>query len=99
MPVFNKLVPETTTKYKILWFVVDMHHRERYFFICDLNQIVTITDVTSRRRAAMTRQFAVFFEPPDFPTLTCELQDLTQATFSRLRHDFSPIICQLRGFQ
>jgi len=28
-------------KYKILWFGVDMHHRERYFFICGCKQIVT----------------------------------------------------------
>jgi hypothetical protein len=34
MAVFDRPVLETTTKYKILWFVVDMHHRERYFFIC-----------------------------------------------------------------
>jgi hypothetical protein len=34
MPVFSKKVQGMAAKYKILWFVVDMHHRERYFFIC-----------------------------------------------------------------
>jgi len=34
MPVFSKKVPGMLLKYKILWFVVDMYHRERYFFIC-----------------------------------------------------------------
>jgi len=29
------------TKYNILWFLVDMHHRERYFFICGCKRIVT----------------------------------------------------------
>jgi hypothetical protein len=27
-------MPVMSTKYKILWFVVDMYHREGYFFIC-----------------------------------------------------------------
>jgi hypothetical protein len=36
MAVFNKQVRGIQAKYKILWFVVDMHHRERYFFICSL---------------------------------------------------------------
>ena len=34
-------MPQMTLKYKILWFVVDLYHRERYFFICGCNQIVT----------------------------------------------------------
>jgi len=34
MPVFRNKVQGMTGKYKILWFVVDMYHRERYFFIC-----------------------------------------------------------------
>ena len=28
-------------KYKILWFCVDTHHRQRYFFICGCKQTVT----------------------------------------------------------
>jgi len=43
---------ETQTKYKILWFVVDMHHRERYFFICGCKLIVTKSGVKSRREVA-----------------------------------------------
>jgi hypothetical protein len=38
-------------KYKILWFVVDMYHRERYFFICGCEQTVTRTGVKTRRQA------------------------------------------------
>jgi len=32
--LFRKLIPQTQTKYKMLWFFVDKHNRERYFFIC-----------------------------------------------------------------
>jgi hypothetical protein len=33
-------MPLMATKYKILWFVVDMYHRQRYFFICGCKRIV-----------------------------------------------------------
>jgi hypothetical protein len=33
-------MPGMPTKYKILWFVVDMHHRQRYFFICGCKRTV-----------------------------------------------------------
>ncbi len=33
------------TKYKMLWFVVDLYHRQRYFFICGCNWIVTNPDI------------------------------------------------------
>ena len=39
-PVFRKHMPGMRTKYNMLWFVVDMHHRQRYFFICGFKQIV-----------------------------------------------------------
>jgi hypothetical protein len=42
MPVFRKEMPGMATKYKILWFVVDMYHRQRYFFICGCNRTVRI---------------------------------------------------------
>jgi hypothetical protein len=42
-------MPGMTTKYNILWFVVDMYHRERYFFICGLKRIVMNSGVTTRR--------------------------------------------------
>jgi hypothetical protein len=38
---FGELVPGTRTKYKILWFVVDLYHRQRYFFICGCKPTVT----------------------------------------------------------
>jgi hypothetical protein len=34
MAVFRDRIREMLEKYKILWFVVDLYHRERYFFIC-----------------------------------------------------------------
>jgi len=33
-------------KYKILWFCVDTHHRQRYFFNCGCKQTVTNSGVT-----------------------------------------------------
>jgi hypothetical protein len=57
------------TKYKILWFVVDLYHRERYFFICGLKRIVTNAGAKSRREAAERREAAVLSNPrfPFFP--------------------------------
>lgn len=49
-PVFRKRMRGMPSKYKILWFVVDIHHRERYFFICGCNQTVTRHGVTTRRK-------------------------------------------------
>jgi hypothetical protein len=34
MPLMPAMYMKMTSEYNILWFVVDMHHRERYFFIC-----------------------------------------------------------------
>jgi hypothetical protein len=50
--MFSNGMQGTQRKYKILWFVVDMHHRQRYFFICDCKQIVTMPGVKSRRKVA-----------------------------------------------
>jgi hypothetical protein len=41
MAVFSEQVREIPTKYKMLWFVVDTYHGQRYFFICGLKRIVT----------------------------------------------------------
>jgi hypothetical protein len=51
-PVFGNRVPGMQRKYNLLWFVVDMHHRQRYFFICDCKQIVTKAGVKNRRKVA-----------------------------------------------
>jgi hypothetical protein len=40
MALFRKQVRETPTKYKMLWFVVDTYHGQRYFFICGSKQTV-----------------------------------------------------------
>lgn len=37
-----------SAEYNILWFVVDMHHRERYFFICGPKQFAAKSGLTSR---------------------------------------------------
>jgi len=56
------------TKYKILWFLVDTYHRERYFFICGCKQIVKNSGRKTRREAAQRREVAVNFKSP-FPVL------------------------------
>jgi hypothetical protein len=40
MAVFGERVPETTTKYNMLWFPIDTHHGQRYFFICGCKRTV-----------------------------------------------------------
>jgi hypothetical protein len=41
--VFRNRMPHMPLKYNLLWFVVDLPHRERYFFICGCKLIVTKT--------------------------------------------------------
>jgi hypothetical protein len=40
MAGFRGLMPEMTIKYKMLWFLVDKHHGQRYFFICGCKRTV-----------------------------------------------------------
>jgi hypothetical protein len=40
MAVFREQMREIPTKYKMLWFVLDTYHGQRYFFICGCNRIV-----------------------------------------------------------
>ena len=58
-------MPQMTTKYKILWFVVDMHHRQRYFFICGCKRIVTFPGFRDRRGPLSKIGFARPFHIPD----------------------------------
>jgi hypothetical protein len=60
------------TKHKILWFFVDRHHRERYFFICGCKQIVTKPGAKSRREVAERRELAVI-PNPRFPFFVRDL--------------------------
>jgi hypothetical protein len=60
MRVFANQMQGMQRKYNILWFVVDIYHRERYFFICGCKWIVTISGVMSLRRSAQRRELAVF---------------------------------------
>jgi hypothetical protein len=52
-----------STKYKILWFVVDMYHRERYFFICGCKQTLMKAGVKRRRHAVQEEKSSRFFTP------------------------------------
>jgi len=71
-----------------LWFLVDTHHRERYFFICSLLTECYGAGLVSRlarqRRTDKTRYFTV----ADFPVFAENFQDLTQAALRRLRQSF-----------
>jgi hypothetical protein len=62
--MFSNGMQGTQRKYKILWFVVDMHHRQRYFFICDCKQIVTKPGVNCRREVAEKKKAAVISISP-----------------------------------
>ena len=52
MPRMCAMYTKITWEYNILWFVVDMHHRERYFFICGPEQIVVKSGLRSRFRGS-----------------------------------------------
>ena len=43
MAVFSNRMPDLPSKYKMLWFAVDRHHRQRYFCICGCKQTVTLS--------------------------------------------------------
>jgi hypothetical protein len=40
MAVFRELMLEMHSKYKMLWFFVDMYQGQRYFFICGCHKPV-----------------------------------------------------------
>jgi hypothetical protein len=42
----------------MLWFVVDLYHRQRYFFICGCKRIVTKRGVKNRRQSFERRESA-----------------------------------------
>jgi hypothetical protein len=51
------------TKHKILWFFLDKHNRERYFFICGSKRFGSNSCVIVPLEAAERREFAVLFNP------------------------------------
>ena len=53
-------------KYKILWFLVDIYYRERYFFICDCNQAVKKPRANNLCQAAENKTARCLIEPPVF---------------------------------
>jgi hypothetical protein len=87
---------EMHIKYKILWFCVDTHHRERYFFICGCKQTVNKSGVTcrragveySRRRSNPSNLFPVFAKTSVRP-LSGFIKPVVVS--------FSPILPNLRG--
>jgi hypothetical protein len=48
MPRTSAMYTKMSAEYNILWFVVDMYHRERYFFICGPKQNVVKSGLRSR---------------------------------------------------
>jgi len=68
MAVFRKRMRGMQRKYKILWFVVDLYHRQRYFFICGCKRIVTKPGVANRRQSFERRENASVSLSP-FPVL------------------------------
>ena len=94
MAVFSNWVREMSAKYKILWFVVDMHHRERYFFICSLLTDCYGAGSMSWRSGSAEQTKLGFQRSLILPFLHHSFEDLTQAALRRLRqifHYFSPI--------
>jgi len=58
-------MPNLASKYKMLWFAVDRHHRQRYFCNCDCKQTVTLSPVADRK----AEKPAVLKKPPFFRSL------------------------------
>jgi hypothetical protein len=58
-PLFRKEMRGMQRKYKILWFAVDIYHRQRYFSICGFKQTVTCFNVRASRKAPERREVAV----------------------------------------
>jgi hypothetical protein len=63
LPLFGDEMSGMQTKYNILWFIVDLYHRQRYFFICGCKQIVTCSGVKTRRLAAGRTVLALISSP------------------------------------
>jgi hypothetical protein len=55
-------------KYKILWFELDLHHRQRYFSICGCNRTLKMFGVnyaaTARQQERIRGRFASTHSPP-----------------------------------
>jgi hypothetical protein len=83
---------QMTTKYKILWFVVDMHHRQRYFFICGCKRIVTLPALKDRRsRSARSGFCGSFTFPTPVRIKRFTLPSRTQAAMRRSARAVLPV--------
>jgi hypothetical protein len=56
-------MPGMVTKHKILWFFLDKHNRERYFFICGSKRFGSNSCVIDPQEAGERREFAVLSDP------------------------------------
>jgi hypothetical protein len=72
MAVFREQVRETPTKYKMLWFVVDTYHGQRYFFICGCKLTVTKTP----RKWGVGEPRSCSSSPPYFSSLCVRFHGL-----------------------
>jgi hypothetical protein len=57
MAAFGDLVRGIPAKYNILWFVLDIHHGQRYFFICGCHWTVTKYRPEAPKRPEMNGLF------------------------------------------
>jgi hypothetical protein len=99
MAVFRDQVREIPTKYKILWFVVDMHHRQRYFFICGCNRTVTKKRPRGAQKRAATspKTRGVFY--PRFLFVFKTLQAVPFSGAEAGSRLLSPNFASWRGFR
>jgi hypothetical protein len=94
MPLFSEEMRGMRTKYKMLWFVVDIHHRQRYFFICGLKRTVTCLGVklAGKPLKEETSRFFQTYRFPDFCKRPLSTPSrLPCAGWSRVFADFQPI--------
>lgn len=64
---FHSGVRGMRTKYKILWFAVDLYHRQRYFFICGCKRTTTKDGGMAPSPTAGRRTNPADFLKPRFP--------------------------------
>ncbi len=70
---FFKLVLEVRRKYQMLWFAVDLHHRQRYFFIYGCERTVKKTQRRGSQSNPLRAEiFRLISLSPRFPCVAKE---------------------------
>jgi len=64
MLLFRMQMPQMSWKYKILWFLVDIYYRERYFFICGCNRNVKKPSAKTLCQAVENKTTRCLMKPP-----------------------------------